>query len=58
MTVAKYINIYEHSKLTPDQIRGRLRDLNEPDPALSRDEIEMKREALSTLLRQTIKQHR
>jgi hypothetical protein len=51
MTTEKYINIYQHKKLSPDQINGLLRDLDDPDTGITRQEAHMRRTALESLKR-------
>lgn len=52
MTVLKYYNVYKHSRLKLDDIRGMIRDLDRED-TLSRDDRKMRREALQRLLAKT-----
>jgi hypothetical protein len=54
MTTEKYINTYTHSNLSPDEIRGMMRDLDDPGLTITRDEKQMKREALEKVLRKTL----
>lgn len=51
MNVEKYINTYTHSKLKPEEIKGMLRDLDDPGLTISREEKRMKREALNVVFR-------
>lgn len=52
MTTDKYTNTYRHSKLSHDEIRAKLRDLDFPGPDDCRTEVRMKREALQRLQRE------
>jgi len=54
MTTEKYENIYTHFNHSPDEIRGMLRDLDDPGLNIKRDEKQMKREALEKVLRKSL----
>ncbi len=52
MTTEKFLNTYRYSKLSPVQIRGMLRDLDDPNFGITRKEKTMRREALERLKRE------
>jgi len=54
MTTEKYENIYGLCNYQADEIRGMLRDLDDPSRIANRLEKEMKREALNRVLRKTL----
>ena len=52
MTTEKFLNTYRFSKLSRVEIRGMLRDLDDPDMGIDRKEQAMRREALERLKRE------
>lgn len=52
MTTEKYINTYRHQRMNITMINGMIRDLNDPDNSLKREERKMKLEALELLRRE------
>lgn len=56
MTTERFANLYRHSNLSHDQIRGLIRDLDDPDTGISRTEKQMRREALERIKREKSKE--
>jgi len=54
MTTEKFLNIFRYQKHSLDEVRGMIRDLDDPSPGNSRDTIQQQRNALTQLLREKL----